>query len=156
MLSQFGYQESYDSLQQRQRGIDDWSVNPKKVQGWNGSAVHRVLYDDEEASPEFVIEVQSLQMETDTGNMDDLDLVSWASQDRDFMGKWVLSNFTETVTASEAYFDVTVNRYMPRWASDKDEDWDDDYRWSPSSPQMYARLYQRTMTYDKTAAKYLP
>mmetsp|Transcript_10778 Transcript_10778/g.14499 ORF Transcript_10778/g.14499 Transcript_10778/m.14499 type:complete len:81 (-) Transcript_10778:182-424(-) len=80
-------------------------------------------------------------METDTGAVNGLDLVNFASQDSNFMGKWVLSNFTETVTASEAFFDITLNRYMPRWSSDKEEDWDDDYRWSPDSPQMYAKLY---------------
>ena len=54
------------------------------------------------------------------------------------MGRWILSNFTETITATEAIVDLTLNRYLPDWQSDKVEDWDDDYRWSPDSPQVIA------------------
>ena len=43
---------------------------------------------------------------------------------------------------------MTFNRYLPHWQSDKEENWDDDYRWNPESPLMLARLYQRQVTED--------
>lgn len=41
ILSQFGFQKSYDSATQMELGINDSNVNPKSVQGWNGVALHR-------------------------------------------------------------------------------------------------------------------
>ena len=54
-------------------------------------------------------------METDVGDNYELDLIDFASQDSLFMGRWILSNFTETVTANEEILDLTFNRYLPKW-----------------------------------------
>ena len=46
LLSQFGFQQSYDSESQQKLGIDDMNVNPTAVQGWNGVAFHRIATPD--------------------------------------------------------------------------------------------------------------
>ena len=87
-------------------------------------------------------------METDTGSSDQLDMLQFATQDSYFMGCWVMSYFQETITATNEFIEMTFNRYLPHWQSDKEENWDDDYRWNPESPLMLARLYQRQVTED--------
>ena len=41
IMSQYGFQLSYDSQTQMELGIDGNNVNPTSVQGWNGVAIHR-------------------------------------------------------------------------------------------------------------------
>ena len=94
-------------------------------------------------------------METDaplrdqSSDQKELDLINFQTQDVDFGGKWVLTGFNETVTTSESTLEFTFDRYQPNWISDKEENWDNDYRWSPESPEVYARLYRRKMVDDK-------
>jgi hypothetical protein len=112
--------------------------------------VHR---KDLKYSDKLNIEVLSLQMETDVPLRDqrtldidgELDLIEFQTQDVDFGGKWVLTGFNETVTTAESTLEFTFDRYLPTWISDKDENWDNDYRWSPDSPEVYARIYRRKM-----------
>lgn len=60
-----------------------------------------------------------------------------------------MTEFNETVTTSESTLDLTLNRYLPTWISDKDEDWNNDYRWSPDSPEVYAMMYRRSVAKDE-------
>ena len=46
-------------------------------------------------------------------------------------------------TAYSDLVDLTVSRYLPRWASYRDEHWDNDYRWSPESPLVQTKIYTK-------------
>lgn len=59
LLSQFGFQTTYDSQTQVELGINDFNVNPTSPQGWNGVAVHSVT--DIFASVQK-LQIASLQM----------------------------------------------------------------------------------------------
>ena len=87
----------------------------------------------------------SLQIEEDIPvKTPNLDLVLFQTpeggNDKD---KWTLVTFTETVTTEETYLDILVSRYLPMWVYDRIENWDDDFRWDPESPDVQVKFYRR-------------
>ena len=38
---------------------------------------------------------------------------------------------------------LQASRYLPTWESPKNENWDNDYRWSPESPHVKVKMYRR-------------
>ena len=143
-MSQYGFQLSYDSQTQMELGIDGNNVNPTSVQGWNGVAIHRK--DQAQSVDTLTIQMLSLQMEEDIPILNtDLDLISFATQDEEFAGRWTISSFTNLVTIDSDELFIIADRYMPKWKHDKEERWDNDYRWSPDSPAIQAKLYQRAV-----------
>lgn len=146
-MSQFGFQNQYDSQAQQELGIDDDNVNPTAVQGWNGVAIHRK--DLAQSVDILTVEVVSLQFEEDVQTRTpDLDLLNFQSQDETFNGIWTLATFEKTTTVDDSILEFIVNRYMPKWVYGRIEDWDDDYRWSPESPQIQVKLYSRIIADD--------
>lgn len=75
-MSQFGFQNQYDSQAQQELGIDDDNVNPTAVQGWNGVAIHRK--DLAQSVDILTVEIVSMQFEEDVpARTADLDLLSF-------------------------------------------------------------------------------
>ena len=96
IMSQYGFQKSYDSQTQMELGIDDSNVNPTSVQGWNGVALHR--RDQAQSVDTLTIQLLSLQMEEDVPILnEDLDLINFVTQDPDFPGTWITTAFSELV-----------------------------------------------------------
>lgn len=85
----------------------------------------------------------SLQMEEDTPILNTkLDLIHYATQEDDFAGKWTLSSLEKTSQSSNGdELLIVASRFLPKWKHDKEENWDNDYRWSPDSPTIQAKLY---------------
>ena len=118
MLSQYGYQESYDSASQQLAGIDDVTADPREVQGWNGFGIVRTTSE----LLDLDHEVKSLQFEADLIT-DQLDILDQPNQDT-WPGVWVENSFRHFVTDDEYdAMKVTMDRYLPKWKWDRFENY---------------------------------
>ena len=63
-----------------------------------------------------------------------------------FEGSWVISGITDPGTTQ---MQVKIARYLPRWVYSFEENWNNDYRWSPESPVMQTRAFIRRRISDK-------
>ena len=101
--------------------------------------------------------VKSMQMEADLMILDEddaddalPDLIQLDPIDSAYPGIWTLESFEVSTTVDGQTADFVFNRYLPIWVYSKWEEWDNDFRWSPRSPQVAAKIYLRKITNDET------
>jgi len=134
-FSEHGFQTVHTGAEQDQADADEAAgivFDELAIQGWNGFAVHRV-------PTEAMFTFDNYHFEKD--GLDDVttDLYSKLPADY-FTGSWYVTSFETSPDAT--MYTWNVDRYLPKWQYGDDE-WTNDYRYSPDSPAITVKGYKR-------------